>query len=111
MEVVRREGDEIEMRLVECLGQAGEAQVTINLPHEQAALTDLVGGHRQPLAGGPTYKFPVRPQQIITLRLKTAAAVAAVKPLLDWEPLVPPQKRAALHQYLKTAIGHPPRGS
>ena len=110
MEVMRREGDEIEMRLVECLGQAGEAQVTINLPHVQAALTDLVGGHRQPLAGGPTYKFPVRPQQIVTLRLKTPAAVAAIKPLLDWEPLVPVQKRAALHQYLKTAIGHPPRG-
>ena len=111
VEVMRREGSEIEMRLVECLGQVGEAQVTINLPHQQAALTDLVGGHRQALAGGPTYKFPVRPQQIVTLRLKTATAVAAIKPLVDWEPLVPQQKRAALHQYLKTAIGHPPSGS
>ncbi len=48
---------------------------------------------------------------LITLRLKTNAAAVAIKPLLDWEPLVPPEKPAALHQYLKTAIGHPPRGS
>ena len=110
VEVVRREGDEIEMRLVECLGLSGEAQVTINLPHQQAALTDLVGGHRQPLAGGPAYEFPIRPQQIVTLRLKTAASVAAVKPLMDWEPLVPPSKRPALRKYLPAAIGHPPSG-
>jgi alpha-L-rhamnosidase len=105
VEVVRREGDEIEMRLVECL-----ARVTIDLPHESAALTDLIGGNRQMLGEGPTYSFPVHPQQIVTMRLKTKEAVAAIRPLMDWTPLVPPQKRPALHQYLKTAIGHPPRG-
>ena len=86
--------------------------MTINLPHQQAALTDLVGGHRQPLAGGPAYHVPRPPAADRHPAAEDhAAAVAAVKPLLDWEPLVPPQKRAALHQYLKTAVGHPPRGS
>ncbi len=110
-EVARREGNEIEIRLEECLGQAGEGRVTVPLPHDQAAITDLTGGHRQPLAGGPTYTFPVRPQQIITLRLRTATAVRPIEPLLNWEPLVPPAKRATLHEYMKNVIGHPPRGS
>jgi alpha-mannosidase len=110
VEVVRREGAEIEMRLGECLGMGGTAEVTLNLPHEQAALTDLIGGHPTNLEGGPTYKFSVRPQQIITLRFRTRAAVAAIQPLLDWDDLVPPAKRAALRHYLKDAKGHPPVG-
>ncbi|MCX7005702.1 MAG: hypothetical protein NTY53_00325, partial [Kiritimatiellaeota bacterium] len=110
MEALRREGGEIEMRLVECFGRAGEASVTLNLPHESAALTDLLGQHPQPLAGGPTYKFPVRPQQIVTLRFKTAQAVAAIEPLLKWDELVPESKWAALNQYLPDVKGHPPAG-
>jgi alpha-mannosidase len=110
VEALRREGDEIELRLAECLGVAGEATVTLNLPHESAARTDLLGGHAQPLAGGPTYKFPVRPQQIVTLRFKTAQAVAAITPLMKWDELVPEHKRAALNQYLPDVKGHPPAG-
>ena len=110
VEALRREGDEIELRLAECLGVAGEATVTLNLPHQSAAMTDLLGGHAQPLAGGPTYKFPVRPQQIVTLRFKTAQAVAAIEPLLKWDELVPNEKRAALNQYLPDVKGHPPAG-
>ena len=110
MEALRREGSEIEMRLVECFGHAGEASVTLNLPHESAALTDLLGQHPQPLAGGPTYTFPVRPQQIVTLRFKTAQAVAAIEPLLKWDDLVPESKWAALNQYLPDVKGHPPAG-
>ena len=110
MEALRREGDEIEMRLGECFGRAGEASVTLNLPHTSAALTDLLGQHPQPLAGGPTYKFPVRPQQIVTLRFKTVQSVAAIEPLLKWDELVPKDKHAALNQYLPDVKGHPPAG-
>src|ERR1019366_7032328 len=111
VEALRREGADIELRLVEVLGQAGKAQVTLNLPHTSAALTDLTGGRAQKLAGGPTYHFPVRAQQIVTLRFRTAEPVAEIKPLLEWDELVPPQKRPALHEYLPDKKGHPPRGS
>ena len=110
LEVMRRDGPDIEMRLVECQGIAGKGQVTLNLPHQAAALTDMLGAHPQKLAGGPTYTFPVRPQQIVTLRCRTAAGVAEVKPLTDWTELVPANKRAALKQYLPDRKGHPPLG-
>ena len=110
VEAMRREGGEIELRLAECLGRAGKASVTLNLPHLDAALTDLVGGHRQPLRGGPCYKFPVRPQQIVTMRFRTAGAAPEVKALTAWDGLVPPGKREALHRYLPGVKGHPPAG-
>ncbi|MBM3859763.1 MAG: hypothetical protein FJ395_08955 [Verrucomicrobia bacterium] len=108
VEALRREGSEIELRLVECLGKAGNAQVMLRLPHESAALTDMLGGNRQPLRGGPSYKFPVRPQQIVTMRFKTADAVPAVKPLTEWDELVPEKKREALRRYQPDVKGHPP---
>ena len=111
VEALRRDGADIELRLVEVLGQSGTAEVTLNLPHTGAALTDLTGSHAQPLAGGPSYKFPVRAQQIVTLRFHTAAPVAATQPLLQWDDLVPPHKRPALHEYLPDKKGHPPRGA
>jgi alpha-mannosidase len=109
VEAVRREGPELEIRLAEALGVEGTAEVTVRLPHQGAALTNLVGGRPVALAGGPTYRFPVRPQQIVTLRLKTAAAAPEVKPLLQWDDLVPEAKRKALRTRI-TAKGHPPRG-
>ncbi len=111
VEAIRRDGADIEVRLLEVLGQAGSARVVVNLPHTSAALTDLTGGRAQKLEGGPAYGFPVRAQQIVTLRLRTATPVAGIKPLLDWDELVPAHKRAALHEYLKDKKGHPPRGS
>ena len=108
VEALRREGDEIELRLAECLGRAGKANVTLNLPHLDAALTDMLGGNRQPLRGGPDYQFPVRPQQIVTMRFKTRSAVAEVKALTGWGELVPEKKREALHLYLPDVKGHPP---
>jgi hypothetical protein len=110
VEVVRRDGADIEMRLEECLGRAGAAEVTLNLPHAQAVMTDLVGGHPQKLDGGPTYAFPVRAQQIVTLRFRTASPVARPAPLTEWDELVPAGKRAALHDHLKNRKGHPPKG-
>jgi alpha-mannosidase len=110
VEVMRRDGADIELRLIECLGVAGAASVTVDLPHGSAALTDFHGNHVRPLVGGPGYEFPVRPQEIITMRLRTAAAVPAIEPLTDWSSLVPEQKRAALKAYLPDVVGHPPRG-
>ena len=110
VEAMRREGGEIELRLAECLGRAGKASVTLNLPHLDAALTDLVGGHRQPLHGGPSYKFPVRPQQIVTMRFRTETSVPEVKPLTEWDEMVPAKKREALRRYLPDVKGHPPAG-
>jgi len=106
---LRREADFVELRLVECLGSPGEAHVKLSLPHAYAALTNMVGGQVRPLGAGPVYRFPMRPQQIVTLRARTTGTVPAVKPLLEWDPLVPPAKRAALHEYTNDK-GHPPDG-
>jgi alpha-mannosidase len=109
-EVMRRDGSDIEVRLVECLGQAGTAELTLDLPHEQATQTDLTGRNARPLEGGPAYSFPVRPQQIVTLRFRTASPVAKAEPLTEWDELVPEGKRAALHEHRRDRKGHPPRG-
>lgn len=111
VEVIRRERGDIELRLAECLGKAGTAKVTVNLPHSSAALTDMLGNHPQPLNGKNSYTFAVRPQQIVTMRLRTQSTVEQIKPLIAWDELVPPSKRAALNSYLKDKKGHPPRGN
>ena len=109
VEAMRREGSDVELRFVECLGYAGTAEIHLGLPHKDARLTDMTGEHARPLSGGPRYKIPVRPQQIVTMRFRTVSAVEPVQPLTDWEPLVPPAKRAALREYTSDK-GHPPRG-
>jgi len=110
VEVVRREGRDIEVRMTECLGMPGPAVVTLNLPHQGAALTDLRGRNPKPLAGGgPTYRFPVRPLQIVTMHFQVASTVDEIKPVTEWERFVPEPKRAALHAY-GNYKGHPPRG-
>jgi alpha-mannosidase len=110
VEVLRREGKDIEMRLTECLGFPGPAVVTLSLPHQGAALTDLRGRNPKPLAGsGPTYRFPVRPLQIVTIHFQAASPVEEIKPITEWDKFVPEAKRAALHAYGKYK-GHPPRG-
>jgi alpha-mannosidase len=110
IEVVRREGKDIEMRLTECLGLPGTAEVTLNLPHRGAALTDLRGRNPKPLVGsGPTYRFPVRPLEIVTLHFHAASPVEEIKPVTEWDKFVPEPKRAALHAY-GNYKGHPPRG-
>jgi len=109
VEAVRREGAEIELRLAECLGRPGIAEVELALPHREAALTDLRGGHGITLAPGPSYRFPIHPQQIVTLRFRTDRPVEQVKPLMGWESLVPEAKRAAFNTR-SDKRGHPPRG-
>jgi alpha-mannosidase len=110
VEAVRREGAFIELRMAECLGMPGAGSVTVNLPHKGAALTDLAGARPQWYRGGPIYGFRVRPQEIVTMRLQTAAPVEEITPLLKWDDLVPATKRAALHTHTKDK-GHPPRGN
>lgn len=116
LEALRRVDDEIEIRAVECYGVAGPATLRVRLPHQSAALTNLVGERRTVLAPtaagtqGTEYRFSVRPQQIVTVRLKTAARVTAAAALRTFDPIVPEAKRAATrgfdHPELK---GHPPR--
>jgi alpha-mannosidase len=109
LQALRREANEIELRLVECLGMPGTAEVTLNLPNRGAAFTNLRGKNPTPIEGGPTYHFPVRPQQIVTMRFSTDVAVENIKPVLRWDPAVPKAKRAALDAY-GNYKGHPPRG-
>jgi hypothetical protein len=109
VEAIRREGRDIELRLVECLGITGKAEVSPSLPHRSASLTNMLGENARPLDGKPSYRFPIRAQEIVTLRLVTDSAVAAIKPLLKWDDLVPEHKRPALHEYSQEK-GHPPRG-
>jgi len=108
VEALRRDGADIEMRLMEASGQPGIAEVTLNLPHTSVAQTDLTGGHSRELGGGPNYQFPVRTEQIVTLRFHTDAALAGIKPLINWDELVPAQKLAALRAYLPDVKGQPP---
>jgi alpha-mannosidase len=109
VEAVRREGSEIELRLAEALGRQGEAEIQLHLPHLGARMTDLTGQTLSELKPPARYRFPVRPQQIITLRFRTEASVADIVPLTDWNPLVPEPKRVALNTRIDKK-GHPPRG-
>jgi hypothetical protein len=110
VEVVRREGTDIEMRLAECMGVAGTAEVTLDLPHRQAAMTDMLGRNPTVLQGGPAYRFPIRPQQIVTLRFRTERPVGEIVPLTRWDELVPTTKLKALNTRILKK-GHPPRGN
>ena len=110
VEAMRRIGGDIEVRLAECLGYAGTAEVTLSLPHKSAAQTDMNGAHAKPLTGGPKYTFPVRPQQIVTLRFGAASSVPEAELITKWDAMVPPAKLPMLHQY-SSEKGHPPKGN
>ena len=72
-------------------------------------MTDLNGEGRKPLPGRGTYRFAVRPQQIVTLRFRTPEGAVEPRLVERWDELVPPAKRPALHEYTDEK-GHPPRG-
>jgi alpha-mannosidase len=111
VESLRRESNHIVVRLSEVFGIAGEAQVKLALPHEDATLTDLVGNSIKELPSGPEYHFPVEPQQIVTILFKTSSAVEEEKPVVEWDKFVPRGKLKALHAYSPDVIGHPPIGT
>jgi hypothetical protein len=111
LEALRRESDYIEVRFVECLGLAGRASFSANLPHFRAVLTDAMGKRKAVLSGGPRYDFDVRPQQILTVQLAIDTSVALPEPITAWDSFVPREKLPALHAYDPTTIGHPPKGS
>jgi alpha-mannosidase len=111
VEAVRREGNHIELRLVECWGLPGTATIKVLFPHQNAILTDLVGRRLSDVRPAATYRFPVRAQQIVTMHLETSTSVAIPPPTTSWESFVPAEKLAALHAYDPNLKGHPPFGN
>lgn len=110
VQALRRQGDEIELRLVECFGKEGKAWVKIDLPHVDAALTDLLGRNRRPLPPGSQYTFVVRPQQIVTMRLKTGLTAAPVQAPRSFDSMIPPTKQDFMGRARNPKLlGHPPR--
>jgi alpha-mannosidase len=110
VESLRREGAEIELRMVESLGVEGVAAVALLLPFSKAWVTDMQGGHRKLLEEKVRYRLPVRPQQILTLRFRVGGkALPEPKMLTEWDSLAPASKRAALHEH-SNEKGLPPRG-
>jgi alpha-mannosidase len=109
VQALRRDDMEIELRLIECIGRPGTARVKVKLNHSDAALTNLLGMEPQPLDGNGEYSFGIRPQQIVTLRLRTSNKAAAIKALQSFDSVVPDSKR----HYMRSSrnpklIGHPP---
>jgi alpha-mannosidase len=110
VEALRREGNHVELRMVEAFGRAGRAEVTLKLPHRAARLTDLMGGKPSALPQGPHYTMNVKPQQIITMQFETAATLPEPEPVTSWDRFVPEQKLPMLHAYDPNLVGHPPFG-
>ena len=77
-------------------------------------MTNLIGEERKSLTGkasgdGKQYAFEVRPQEIVTLRLKTADHVAGVEALRTFDPIVPEEKRWYTRAFDHPELdGHPP---
>jgi alpha-mannosidase len=111
VEALRREGDHVELRMVESLGMPGTATIKVLFPHRNAMLTDLVGDKRSDLPQAATYKLPVRAQEIVTMHLETSSSVPIPQPTTSWDSFVPAGKLAALHAYDPNLKGHPPFGN
>jgi len=110
VEAFRLEADHVEVRMVECVGHAGTATVTLKLPHRRAAITDLAGRKIASLPLSQNYAIPVRPQQIVTMHFEVDSTLPEAEPIKSWDPFVPKDKLAALHAYDPKLIGHPPFG-
>ena len=111
VEALRREGDHIEMRLVECFGSPGTAEIRCPLPHSKLSFTDLTGGRISTRGKASSYRFKIRPQQIVTLHFETSSALPEPELVTQWDKFVPQEKLAALHAYDPKLIGHPPFGT
>lgn len=110
VEAFRRERNHIELRLVECFGSEGTADITMKLPHRSATLTNLVGMKLASLPVSEHYTIPVRPQQIVTVHFEVSSTLPEPLPVKSWDAFVPKDKLAELHAYDPTLIGHPPFG-
>ena len=110
VEAFRREANHIEVRMVECTGTAGTAEIAMRLPHTSTALTDLTGRKLSSLPVSERYRIPIRPQQIVTIHFEVSSALPDIVPVKSWDSFVPKEKLAALHAYDPSLIGHPPFG-
>ncbi len=110
VEALRREGNYIELRLVECFGLSGTANIKLTLPHRHAILTDLTGRKLSSLPKSSHYSIPIRPQQIVTLHFETESTLPEPEYVQSWDAFVSEQKLPALHAYDPTLKGHPPFG-
>jgi len=108
LEALRRDGGDLEVRLVEWRGEPGAAWVECLVPHQSARLTNLLGEEPRPLPPARRYRFTVMPQEILTLRFALGSRVETPPPLRTWAPLVPESKRAGLELRIREK-GHPPR--
>jgi alpha-mannosidase len=109
VQALRREDSEIELRMAECLGEAGPVRVKVNLPHTAAHLTDLLGRKLRLLDGGTEYTFEVRLQQVVTLRFGANDAVAPAEALRSFNSVIPPGKRKYMRNCRNPRLrGHPP---
>ena len=107
---MHRKADELEIRFVESIGKNGTADLKLNLPVGLARITNFLGEGTEYLSGNGSYSLPVRPQQILTLRLKVVDGVQDTKPLTDWTPFIPVHKREFFKKYDENVSGHPPFG-
>lgn len=97
VQAVRRVEGDVEVRLAEWSGRAGEAEVRLNLPHRDARMTNLMGENERALtATNGAYRFKVRPQQIVTLRFRAGSTVPRPEAIRSWNRLVPRFKRQPL---------------
>jgi alpha-mannosidase len=109
VQALRRDDSEIELRLAECLGEAGPARVKVNLPHGSATLANLLGRKLKSLEGAGEYVFEVRPQQIVTLRLGANRTAPPVVALRSFDSVIPPAKRKYMRDSRNPRlVGHPP---
>lgn len=111
VEAMRREGNHIELRLVEFLGSPGKASVKLNLPHSAPMFTDLTGRKKASLRKSSEYAFSIKPQQIVTMHFETQGGLKIPEPIKAWDPFVPKEKLPALHAYDPGLKGHPPFGA
>ncbi len=111
IEALRCEQNHIELRMVECLGKHGTADIKLMLPHKRAALTDLAGRKQSELPNSGDYRIPVRPQQIVTIQFETSSSLQEAEPVTKWDKFVPRHKLPVLHEYNPKFVGHPPFGN
>ncbi|MEO6136560.1 MAG: glycoside hydrolase family 38 C-terminal domain-containing protein [Ginsengibacter sp.] len=104
---VQRIVDELEIRFVECYGKAATATITLNKKLGTARLTNFIGDGNEILGDGPSFNIAVRPQQIVTLRIKTKTTVAATTSITEWTVLVPDNKKEMLKFYDPSMTGRP----